>query len=115
MKNKTFSKVMAAATGFWAAVQVAAAGAQVPDPAPDASIPGGAIISQVIGWAKYGALAICGIVVIAGGAMWAGGQHGGFGGGREADGKKLVLGGLIGAVIVAIAITATNGVFGAAS
>ena len=31
--------------------------AQVPDPAADASLPGGALITQVLGWLKYAALA----------------------------------------------------------
>jgi len=29
----------------------------VPDPAPDPSLPGGALITQVLGWLKYGAIA----------------------------------------------------------
>ena len=31
--------------------------AQVPDPAPDGSLPGGALITQVLGWLKYAAIA----------------------------------------------------------
>ena len=34
--------------------------AQVPDPAADASLPGGALITQVLGWLKYAAIAVRG-------------------------------------------------------
>ena len=39
------------------AVMPRPAWAQVPDPAPDASLPGGALITQVLGWLKYAAIA----------------------------------------------------------
>lgn len=107
-------KISVALVGFWVSLQMTAAGAQVPDSAPDATMPGGAIIPKVIGWAKYGGLSVCAVFVVGGGALWAAGQHGGFGGGHEGAGKKMVYGGLLGAVLIAVAVAAVNGVFTAA-
>src|SRR3954464_4255312 len=38
-------------------VDVSPAVAQVPDPAPDGSLPGASLITQVLGWLKYASIA----------------------------------------------------------
>lgn len=57
--------------------------AQVADPAPtNAGLPGGALVAQVLGWAKWLGLAACIIAIVYGAATWRG-----MGGNRVAASK----------------------------
>lgn len=94
---------------------VTPAGAQVPSTSPDSSVPGGSVLQKILGWAMYGGLAICVLAMIVGGAMWGFSQSNGAMGGREGDGKKMVMGGGVGAVIIGVAVAFVNGVFTAAN
>lgn len=85
--------------------------AQIPDPAPDGSLPGGALITQVLGWLKYAAIAaaVAGLLI---GGVATGVGHFGSSYTASAAGKKWILGG-IGAAMLAglshtIAITVYN-------
>ena len=57
--NRRWRRVVAVATAAQGLVVVSAsrALAQVPDPSPDATLPGGALITQVLGWLKFAAIA----------------------------------------------------------
>lgn len=96
-----------------AVVTVAAtpAAAQVPNPAPDSSLPGGTLINQVLGWLKYGAIAsaVAGLLI---GGVATGVGHFGSNYSASSAGRKWILGG-IGAAMLAglshtIAVTVYN-------
>lgn len=73
--------------------------AQVPNPSPDASLPGGSLITQVLGWLKYAAIAAAiGGLLIGGVAIGVG--HFGSNYSASSAGRKWLLGG-IGAAMVA--------------
>ena len=83
----------------------------VPDPAPDPSLPGGALITQVLGWLKYGAIAaaVAGLLI---GGITVGVGHFGSNYNASSAGRKWLLGG-IGAAMIAglahvIAVTVYN-------
>ena len=103
----TATSVVAASTLLVAAP----AWAQVPDPAADATLPGGALITQVLGWLKYAALAsaVAGLLI---GGISTGVGHFGSSYSASAAGKKWVLGGIGAAMIAglahAIAMTVYN-------
>ena len=86
------------------AVLVAAspAWAQVPDPAPDATLPGGALITQVLGWLKFAAIAaaVAGLLI---GGVATGVGHFGSSYSASSAGKKWVLGGIGAAMIAGLA------------
>jgi hypothetical protein len=94
------------------AVTAQAAVAQVvPDPAPDPSLPGGSLITQVLGWLKYGAIAaaVAGLLI---GGITIGIGHFGSNYNASSAGRKWLLGG-IGAAMIAglahvIAVTVYN-------
>ena len=90
----------------------ASALAQVPDPAPDASLPGGALITQVLGWLKYAAIAAAvGGLLIGGVATGVG--HFGSSYSASAAGKKWILGGIGAAMIAGLAHTIATTVYNA--
>ncbi|MBI5738878.1 MAG: hypothetical protein HY997_23705 [Mycolicibacterium neoaurum] len=95
--------VLAVASPAWA---------QVPDPAPDASLPGGALITQVLGWLKYAALAaaVAGLLI---GGVATGVGHFGSSYSASAAGKKWVLGGIGAAMIAGLAHTIATTVYNA--
>jgi len=76
--------------------------AQVPDPAPDASLPGGALITQVLGWLKFAAItsAVAGLLI---GGIATGVGHFGSSYSASSAGKKWVLGGIGAAMIAGLA------------
>jgi hypothetical protein len=86
--------------------------AQVPDPAPDATLPGGALITQVLGWLKYGALAsaVAGLLI---GGISTGVGHFGSSYSASAAGKKWVLGGIGAAMIAGLAHAIATTVYNA--
>lgn len=105
---------MGAAVAGGCALVVLGAGqvlAQVPDPAADPTLPGGALITQVLGWLKFAAIAaaVAGLLI---GGVATGVGHFGSSYSASAAGKKWVLGG-IGAAMLAglshsIALTVFN-------
>lgn len=88
-----------AATITTALLTASPAWAQVPDPAPDATLPGGALITQVLGWLKYSALAaaVAGLLI---GGISTGVGHFGSSYSASSAGRKWILGG-IGAAMMA--------------
>ncbi|MFZ6003056.1 MAG: hypothetical protein ACOYXM_03915 [Actinomycetota bacterium] len=98
-----------------AATLVAAAGpvlAQVPDPAPDATLPGGALITQVLGWLKFAAIAaaVAGLLI---GGVATGVGHFGSSYTASSAGKKWVLGGIGAAMLAGLAHSIALTVFNA--
>jgi hypothetical protein len=89
-----------------------AALAQVPDPAPDASLPGGPLITQVLGWLKYAAIAaaVAGLLI---GGIATGVGHFGSSYTAASAGRKWVLGGIGAAMIAGLAHTIAITVFNA--
>jgi hypothetical protein len=80
----------------------AAAGAQVPDPQPDASMPGAALVNSALGWLKFGALAAS-VGGILGGGIAVGVGHFGNNYGAASAGRKWVLGGIGAAALAGMA------------
>lgn len=76
----------------------------VPNPGPNAEIPGGSLILDILGWLKYGALAagVAGLLIggIAVGVGYSGANYG-----ASAAGRRWLLGGLGAAVIAGLAHT----------
>lgn len=86
--------------------------AQVPDPAPDATLPGGALITQVLGWLKFAAIAsaVAGLLI---GGVATGVGHFGSSYSASSAGKKWVLGGIGAAMIAGLAHSIAMTVFNA--
>lgn len=86
--------------------------AQVPDPDPDASLPGGSLITQVLGWLKYGAIAaaVAGLLV---GGVACGVGHFGSNYSASSAGRKWILGGIGAAMIAGLAHTIAVTVYNA--
>jgi hypothetical protein len=86
--------------------------AQVPDPAADASLPGGALITQVLGWLKYAALAsaVAGLLI---GGISMGVGHFGSSYSASSAGKKWILGGIGSAMIAGLAHSIATTVYAA--
>ena len=94
-----------AATVAMAAASLAVAmpaWAQVPDPQADASLPGGTLITQVLGWLKYAALAsaVAGLLI---GGISAGVGHFGSSYSASSASKKWILGGIGAAMLAGLA------------
>ena len=86
--------------------------AQVPDPAPDATLPGGALITQVLGGVKFAAIAsaVAGLLI---GGVATGVGHFGSSYSASSAGKKWVLGGIGAAMIAGLAHSIAMTVFNA--
>lgn len=86
--------------------------AQVPDPAPDATLPGGALITQVLGWLKFAAIAaaVAGLLI---GGVATGVGHFGSSYTASSAGKKWVLGGIGAAMLAGLAHSIALTVFNA--
>lgn len=110
-RHRRAARVVGAVVG---AALVSAPGrvwAQVADPPPsNVGLPGGALVAQVLGWAKWLGLAACIIAIIFGAATWRG-----MGGnsGRGVEGKAYVGAGMIGAMLIGLAVVAVNTLYGA--
>ena len=93
-------------------IAAAPAFAQVPDPAADASLPGGALITQVLGWLKYAALAsaVAGLLI---GGISMGVGHFGSSYSASSAGKKWILGGIGSAMIAGLAHAIATTVYAA--
>ena len=86
--------------------------AQVPDPAPDGSLPGGSLITQVLGWLKYAAIAaaVAGLMI---GGVATGVGHFGSSYTASSAGRKWILGGIGAAMIAGLAHTIATTVYNA--
>lgn len=94
--------VATGAAASWLVLTAVPAFAQVPDPAADASLPGGALITQVLGWLKYAAIAaaVAGLLI---GGISTGVGHFGSSYSASSAGRKWVLGGIGAAMIAGLA------------
>lgn len=86
--------------------------AQIDNPAPDASAPGAAMITQVLGWLKWAGLAAAlgGLLI---GAVSVGVGHFGQHGGAAQAGRKWILGGMGAAILSGLAWTITTTLYNA--
>ncbi len=102
VRRAVAATVVAAAAVVVAAAPVAAQGP--PDPAPDAGIPGSGLITELLGWLKFGALAsaVAGLLIggIATGFGYSSSHYG-----SSSAGRNWLLGGLAAAVIAGLAHT----------
>lgn len=90
----------------------AAALAQIDNPAPDASAPGAAVVTQVLGWLKWAGLAaaLAGLLI---GSISVGVGHFGQHGGAAQSGRKWILGGMGAAVLSGLAWTIATTLYNA--
>lgn len=74
----------------------------VPDPAPDATLPGGKLIVQLLGWLKYASIAaaVAGLLI---GGIATGVGHFGSNYSAGSAGRKWILGGIGAAMIAGLA------------
>jgi len=113
MKHRTRRVVAAAATmAMTWALAMGVAMAQVPDPAPDGSMPGAALVTSALGWLKWGALAAA-VGGILGGGVAVGVGHFGNNYGAAAAGRKWVLGGVGAAALAGMAHSFATQVYNA--
>jgi hypothetical protein len=90
-----------------AAIAVVLAAAPVaaqepPNPGPDANVPGAGLITELLGWLKYGALASAVAGLLIGGiATGVGYSSANFG--ASAAGRRFLLGGLAAAILAGLA------------
>lgn len=103
---------LVAGVQMWLVIGASRAWAQVPDPAPDATLPGGALITQVLGWLKFAAIAaaVAGLLI---GGVATGVGHFGSSYSASAAGKKWVLGGIGAAMLAGLAHSIALTVFNA--
>ena len=105
-----------AATAATAAISLALAmpawAQVVPDPQPDATLPGGTLITQVLGWLKYAALAsaVAGLLI---GGISTGVGHFGSSYSASSAGRKWVLGGIGAAMLAGLAHAIATTVYAA--
>ena len=106
-----------AATTVWATIGALLVASPVwaqvvPDPAADATLPGGALITQVLGWLKYAALAsaVAGLLI---GGISMGVGHFGSNYSASSAGKKWILGGIGAAMIAGLAHAIATTVYAA--
>ena len=95
---------VAAVAVVWAAPAFAA---DIPNPAPDGSAPGAAMVSQVLGWLKWGGLvsSLAGLLI---GAIAIGIGHFGSNYSASSAGRKWLLGGMGAAILSGLAWTIAN-------
>jgi hypothetical protein len=89
-----------------------AALAQVPDPAPDPTMPGSGLVTSLLGWLKYGALAAS-VAGILGGGIAVGVGHFGNNYGAASAGRKWILGGVGAAALAGMAHTFATQIYNA--
>lgn len=85
----------------------------VPNPEPNASIPGSSLIVDILGWLKYGALAAAVAGLLIGGIATAVGYTGSHYGASSA-GRRWLMGGIGAAIIAGLAHAAVITVYEAA-
>ena len=79
-------------------------------PPSNVGLPGGPLLSTLLGWGKWVGLIVCALAIIYGAATWRG-----MGGnsGRGVEGKAYVGAGMLGAMIIGLAVIAVNTLYGA--
>ena len=84
----------------------------VPDPQPDATLPGGTLITQVLGWLKYASIAaaVAGLLI---GGISTGVGHFGSSYSASSAGRKWVLGGIGAAMLAGLAHAIATTVYNA--
>ena len=113
MTSRTVPRTIAlggVATLLWLTLPAGVAWAQVPDPAPDSSLPGGELITQVLGWLKYASIAaaVAGLLI---GGIATGVGHFGSSYSASSAGRKWVLGGIGTAMLAGLAHTIATTVY----
>lgn len=100
--------VTAGAVVGWAGPALAA----VPNPPADGSAPGAALMTTVLGWLKWGALAaaLAGLLI---GAITTAVGHFGSNYGASSAGRKWLLGGMGASILAGLAWTIVTTLFGA--
>ena len=86
--------------------------AQVPNPEPDASVPGGELFTQLLGWLKWSALAsgLAGLLI---GAIAMAVGHFGSNYSASSAGRKWLLGGMGASIVAGLAWTITTTLYAA--
>jgi hypothetical protein len=102
----------AAAMAVTMSVTATAAMGQVPDPSPDGSMPGANLVTSMLGWMKWGALAAA-VAGILGGGVAVGVGHFGNNYGAASAGRKWVLGGIGAAALAGMAHSFATQVYNA--
>ena len=100
----TVAMLVGSSTTAWAAT--------IPNPAPDATMPGAALLTTVLGWLKYGGLAaaLAGLLI---GAITTGVGHFGSNYSASSAGRKWLLGGMGAAILSGLAWTIATTLFDA--
>jgi hypothetical protein len=84
----------------------------IPVPAPDGTFPGGSMIGKLLGYGIYLSLALSVGAVLYGGGSWAWSSWGNAG--AATNGRKWVVGGMVGALLCGVAAKLIDGLFTAA-
>ena len=94
------------------AVAAPAFAVAVPDPQPDGTLPGGTLITQVLGWLKYAAIAsaVAGLLI---GGVSTGVGHFGSSYSASSAGRKWILGGIGAAMLAGLAHAIATTVYNA--
>jgi hypothetical protein len=95
----TLTTLLTAMTLLGAAAPVAAQPPLDTPPSAD-GMPGAEFIGELIGWAKWLGLALCGLAFIYGAATWRG--FGSTSSGRAVEGKGYVISGAVGAAVIGL-------------
>lgn len=113
-RGRVSRTVIAAVLGATAVVLGSAgtAAAVVPNPPADGSAPGAALMTTVLGWLKWGALAaaLAGLLI---GAITTAVGHFGSNYGASSAGRKWLLGGMGASILAGLAWTIVTTLFGA--
>jgi hypothetical protein len=113
VKNRTRQLAVAMTTVLVTlGVNASVALAQVPDPAPDGSMPGASLVTSMLGWLKWAALAAA-VAGILGGGVATGVGHFGNNYGAASAGRKWVLGGVGAAALAGMAHTFASQIYNA--
>lgn len=113
MKNRIRELAVATTTALVTlGVSASVALAQVPDPAPDGSMPGAGLVTSMLGWLKWTALAAS-VAGILGGGVATGIGHFGNNYGAASAGRKWVLGGISAAALAGMAHTFATQIYNA--
>jgi hypothetical protein len=116
MSDKGRARRLVAAAGLTVVALVVVlappAGAQVPNPPADGSMPGAALVSTVLGWLKWGGLAasLAGLLI---GAIAVGVGHFGSNYSASSAGRKWLLGGMGAAILSGLAWTIATTLYSA--
>jgi hypothetical protein len=115
--NRTTRFVRRTASAAFGAVVVSALAASTafavpPNPSPDGSAPGAALMNTVLGWLKWGALAssLAGLLI---GAIAMAVGHFGSNYSASSAGRKWMLGGMGSAILAGLAWTITSTLYSA--